>query len=473
MSAIGDYIHFTSKGYYTYGASKNIPNFGYDNQQNFIQSRLNNFSLKNVDLIQLEDAINAIKEPTTSGDIAQIQNLVKQQLKESFNDNINSIDLNTMTVDVDNPTLQLSPTQRHLNENSQLVFNIKEITSKINQIEEEVSKNPLLKGATLSGSNITLQAKVEQLKQLYKEIYGKTAKQIASWGYKYKGIPSHPSSSKINQLRKEVNAIIEQFFAFLPVPVMEGKLWENVIKVAGYVATGVGIQELKNSLQIKNTGDTNINVKIANNFIKTPKVQDTINNVLRINANGEISRKSKVDISLNWNNGETVNISAKNVTLHEKYGWISVVDQSPFLVMIAGIDINFINHYLNYYTLHDRQQKPIKDDNLIYQDMKRILFYEAVSGDNFSNNIDIANVFALNDKASGKIKLYYMGDLIKKITDARDISVKMNNQNINSYYFRNDWQKTLDQRIANLIIQLHQAKVSVAFNIGGTSNVFN
>lgn len=472
MSAIGDYIHFTSKGYYTYGASKNTVNFNYDNQQALIQNRLNNFATKNVDLTELEDAINAIKDPVADGDIAEIQNVVVQHLRQSFNYNINSIDLNTMTVDVDNPSLQLSPAQRHLNENSQLVFNIKEITSKINQIEEAISKDPILKGATVSGSNITLKEKVEQLKQLYHEIYGKTAKQIASWGYKYKGIPSRPSSSKINQLRKQVNAIIEEFFAFLPIPVMEGKLWENVIKIAGYVATGAGVEAMKESLQVKNTGDTNIKVKISNNFIKTPKVQDTINNLLKINAKGEISRRSKVDVSLTWNNGEAVNISAKNVTLKEKYGWISVVDNSPLLVMIAGINTNFINHYLNYYTLHDRQQKPIKDDNLIYQDMKRILFYEAVSGDNFSNSIDIANVFALNDKVSGKIKLYYMGDLVKKITDARDISVKMNNQNIANYYFHNDWQKTLDQRIANLIIQLHQAKVSVAFNIGGSSSVF-
>lgn len=471
MSAIGDYIHFSSKGYFIYGASKNKINKNYNNQQDLIQNRINNFSLQKTKLSDIQDTINAIKDPTAKGNILAVQEVVKQHLKKSFENNIKSVDLNNMTVDTDNPSLQLSPVHRHLNENSQLVFNIKEITSKINQIEEEISKNPLLQNAIVPGTNMTLPKKIQELKSLYRDIYGKTAKQIKSWGYTYKGIPDRPSSSQINLLRKEVNAIIEQFFAFLPIPVMEGSLWENVIKVAGYVASGASLQEIKNSLQIKNVGDTNINIQIKNNFIKTPKVQETFNNLLQIKTDGSISRRSKVDVSLEWKTEDPINISAKNVTLHEKYGWISTVSDSPLLVMIAGVDANFINHYLNYYTLHNRKQEKIQDDKNIYQDMKYLLFYQSITGDNFNNEIDIANVFAINDKTTGKIKLYYMGDLIKKIDNA-NISVKLNNQNINSYYFHNNWAETLDQRIANLIIQLHQAKVSVAFNIGGYSGVF-
>lgn len=477
MSAIGDYVHFTSQGYYTYGASKNTKNHSYNKK--FIENLGNNLKQPQVTTLkELEDAINAIKngsqKNTYTANISKVQELVKKQLIESFTDTINSVNLNNMTVDTDTPSLQLSPAKRYLNKNThKLEFDLKKITQKINQIEEEIIKSPVLGKTTMPNSNVTLFNKVEELKNLYKEIYTKTAKEIANLGYEYDGIPTQLSSSKINQLRKEINSVIDEFFAFLPVPVMEGKLWENVIKVAGYVAQGKGINEIQNILQQQNQGDKSVNIKFdKNNFIQSPKVKETINDVLQIDTQGEITRnKSKVDISLYWEKaGENINISAKNVTLHENYGWISVVSDSPLLVMVAGVDANFINHYLNYYTLHNRKQEQIKDEINIYQDMKKVLFYEAITGDNFSNNIDIANVFALNDKTSGNIKLYYMGDLVKKILnvvdDATNISVKMNNVNIKDYYFHNEWQETLDQRIANLIIQLHQAKVSVKFNIG-------
>ena len=98
--------------------------------------------------------------------------------------------------------------------------------------------------------------------------------------------------------------------------------------------------------------------------------------------------------------------------------------------MLAGLDANFVNHYLNVAITHsDRKSKAsmIGEGKEIKQDMKKALFYQALTGDNFSiKNNDIANVFAVNDKVTGKFRLVAMDDLLGEIiNNLRAISVTL------------------------------------------------
>jgi hypothetical protein len=111
--------------------------------------------------------------------------------------------------------------------------------------------------------------------------------------------------------------------------------------------------------------------------------------------------------------------------------------------MIAGMDSNFVNHYLNLYSLHgdlDTKQKNIKlpDSDRIGDEMRLSLFYEALTGDNYTSQIDAANVFAINDKVHHRFRLIPIGQIIDDLENKmQGISVDINNIALKKYYFDN------------------------------------
>ena len=137
--------------------------------------------------------------------------------------------------------------------------------------------------------------------------------------------------------------------------------------------------------------------------------------------NGTLSttRKSqgKIDVLLKWQ-GRDLKISAKNVNLQACY--IHILSGSPFLYMIQDLNGDFVNHFINVYSIQQKRgslaAKFAKQRKDSMDAMKFILMYKALTGDNYNRNA--ANVFAINDNsASGKgsIKVYTMEQLIHKI----------------------------------------------------------
>ena len=51
------------------------------------------------------------------------------------------------------------------------------------------------------------------------------------------------------------------------------------------------------------------------------------------------------------------------------------------------------------------------------------------------------------------------------------ISVTAKGQNLKNIYFKNNWATTLDERIANILQQLHAIKITVKFNLAGAINL--
>ena len=143
--------------------------------------------------------------------------------------------------------------------------------------------------------------------------------------------------------------------------------------------------------------------------------------------------------------------------------------------MIQNIDAEFVNHYLNTFSKHHILQKNGNfkeeknlDNEKLANEMKLSLFYVGLTGDNYGREIDTANVFAINDKNGRGIKLVYMDDIIKRVSQATNfISVKIKEMPLRNYRFKNTPVLGDPQaRIANVIAEMHAAKIHASFNAG-------
>ena len=261
---------------------------------------------------------------------------------------------------------------------------------------------------------MSVKKQVQQAKKLYRSIFGDSLKSIERRGYKSKHTPQEMSSAEIERLRVIMNNIISEYFQYPAVSLMEGTLFEAVLGLAGYVGSGAAMSNIKEELDKWNGksfanvtgGITNILVECPNNFMQAPKVQQVLNekgHMVQINNQGYIQRaQNKIDVLFEWKN-EPIKISAKNIKIYnDNYAWVTVVSDSPLLVMIAGMDPDYINHYLNLYSTHKlpsgNTRGTIVDSNNIIDDLKYCLFYEGLTCSNFNNLADLANVFAVNDK---------------------------------------------------------------------------
>lgn len=459
MSAIGDYVHLTAKGYERYGISKNGNKIGFN--KNNVAMNFKKSLIKTKDLEEIKKIINQIRNPESikdgnSAKAKQAQKIALQILQQKYGEAIQGIDFDYNVVEGNFiKGLDVAKRVRHKDKEGRLVLDRGKTINALDRLENNM-KEEILKEDSL---NIDVNMLKEEVR-IYKD-YAR----IIQNDYKEKGFPTPEILSDMNILRKNINEIIDCFNSTPPIDVYNGQLWQIITGLVGYVAGGTAIEELEKKVF---KGSKNVEISINNNFIKNPKIQQEINSLARIRANGTISRRSKVDIQLLYNNTD-FKISNKSINIKD-HTWITVVSDSPLLVMIMGMDANFVNHYLNYYSYH-LDNKKINDEEGIYKIMKANLFYQGLTGDNFSNNnIDIANVLAINDKLTGNINLIPMGEIVQKIDEKiNNISVLFNDEPLNYYYFKNQFvpkeEGGFEQRIINLVQELHSVKVKAAFNI--------
>ena len=460
MSAIGEYVHYYGMNYLMHGTTRKGNFSNYESQKSKIKDLAGSMKVQNPKTLkQIQQTVNSIKTGSNQY-FKDIRSLVQKQIIEKYQKKVGSANLNNFTVDLANPSsVTASPISAHIQDHK-LVFSVKELTEKVNKVQQNLKQLVARKEIDVG----IAEKYSEELKTLYEKIYKESENQIKQWGYE-KAYTKNSNSKDIARMREMMNNIIQQYMQYAPVNLYEGTLWETVLKAAGYVASGAGMKEIEEGIKSLQ-GQQNVKIEVKNNFMDSFKINETINKYVKMDTKGQISRRSKVDVTMIWNN-QQINISAKNIRIWGKYHWIDVVSESPLLVMVMGMDPNFVNHYLNVYSLHDSTQSVLPDNWNIADDMKYALFYEGLTGHNFANNNDIANVMAINDKNTGNVRLIDMTTILNRLEDnITAISVLVGGSNIKSVHFKNIWQNTLEERIVNIIDQLHALKVNIKFNLG-------
>lgn len=477
MGAIGDYVHLSWKGYLVHGPTRDgkASDYQYDSGKQYQEIKRRVYSrLSAQNTSQLSEVENLINQIRTSDEtmFQDIRQEIEEELRQSFGDYIKSIDFSKGIVEISVPNISRAVGRIKAEETKDK--NLEKLIKKINLLEDILAEKIAAKDGLSEGEFQELVNTKNNIEDLYNQCFIAVDTTLGQRGYKSR--PWSKKNGKRDELRKAANAAIAKYAQYPPLSLIEGTLWEYILAAAQQNATrkaemtvkAITEETIKKNLKGQNYAQVQFNL---DNFSKNYNIQQTVGERMRLSISDDgqdvlLSRRSKTDVSLSWNSS-LFNISAKNVKIsNNSYKWTAAVSDSPMLAMISGLDSTFVNHYLNVATTHPDNSNMKKEGVNIKQDMKYSLFYQALTGDNLVGQSDIANIFAINDKATGKFKLVYMNQILNSLENSIGaISVKLGNSNIMDYLFTNNKNKTTEERIRQLIMELHATKISASFNV--------
>lgn len=421
MSAIGDYIHLKAEGYSKYGIAKNDKYNGeatnlassIDAQKTEIYNRLTNNtkSIKNENIETFEAILNTTKEELEKQkeDDNSIRAQLKKRLDNKFEETMGEIDWSTLNVSKKQGQKNSIPYARQ--------------NTKLSTIEEDVQQlNKILKKlrSTDGVSNIEeISQQITALNKQYKKLKNNIIKtdrgQTIASLLNNKKYDSETLFQNFEAFRKNLNTSISQYASMPAINLQKGDLFENLIALAPLTAQKIAVDAIEEKMY--KTGFV-----LGGQREKVEFNKQVFKNITTGFENGTLSTsrnaQGKIDVLLKWQ-GEDLKISAKNVNLQAYY--VHILSGSSFLYMIQDLNGDFVNHFINVYSIQDKTKNSLsgqfkKQREISMDTMKFALMYKALTGDNYQRKA--ANVFAINDNTSsgkGSIKVYTMNQLIEKI----------------------------------------------------------
>ena len=214
-------------------------------------------------------------------------------------------------------------------------------------------------------------------------------------------------------------------------------------------------------------------------LISLKKYTKTKNNTLRLQG----SVQDKTDIVFGWSlenpslSNQKFRISAKNVNLAKDafFKNITIVSGSSLLYMIQQADATLVNHFLNISVERNKEaDKGIKMTSRgltetfisrVHKELEAFLILEAFIG----TRGDPASIFLVNDNSQhGRVRAFNMSTLLNNLTESMNFfTVKIGDGKISDLVetIKNDYSENgPEARIAQVLQQIHQKKVSVSFD---------
>ena len=223
-------------------------------------------------------------------------------------------------------------------------------------------------------------------------------------------------------------------------------------------------------------------------LISLKKYTKTKNNTLRLQG----SVQDKTDIVFGWSlenpslSNQKFRISAKNVNLAKDafFKNITIVSGSSLLYMIQQADATLVNHFLNISVERNKEaDKGIKMTSRgltetfisrVHKELEAFLILEAFIG----TRGEPASIFLVNDNSQhGRIRAFNMSTLLDNLAKNMNLfTVKIGDGKISDLVetIKNDYHENgPDDRIAQVLQQIHQKKVSVSFDPKYLDNLRN
>lgn len=477
MSAIGDYVHYTAKGYNQYGIAHKGENPSFMNYADHKAKTLAKLHQSKLDDKKgLEDAITSILSPQDDSGSpgAQIQSAVQAMLEEKFGAALGRINWETGNI-TKGTTNGSGGTIAAIKDGAgQMSIELSTILKRVQAIEQMRDMIP---------NSQTKEELNDRVKQIYSELnqiltQKKTGiigqlRAIVGAGVSYDVDGVTISNQMINlgsaaSVITLINQTLKEYAATPPINLEKGDLFEEVIYLAPAVArlsAGERMQDILGSLGGGVVGGARTKVEInlkeftgdldygALNF-KGSAVSETHQAAVSFGAS-----QDKVDVNLEWN-GNVIPISAKNVNLSSSFG-VHILSGSSLLYLIQDEGNDFVTHYMNIIASHP-DGGVTAGLQAAHEAAKLALLYKALTGDTYGKE-SVAEIFLVNDNSRpGGVYIYEMQDLIQKASENLDMYVKINPE-LSSISLANRWyDEGYSGRITDLVNQMHQIKISVA-----------
>lgn len=233
---------------------------------------------------------------------------------------------------------------------------------------------------------------------------------------------------------------------------LHGAYGETLVHMADDVIRYKSGKELENTIkEALKTGETRTEFQIDEKMI-APIVQKTFQEDTGINLYQIRATQDKVDASISIND-QNIEASIKAYTPKGNIVTAHLQDVSLITNLLAT-ENQFANHWIN---LHAHSISNTNMDN----ELQRHIEYEALAAGNLlKKGSSVADTFVVIDAVNGKVYSQSVKEILTKGNNNFILKPILNSIRIN-----NNYAQTLEQRISNILLSLHQQKISVSYKV--------
>lgn len=478
MSALGDYIHLSYRGYKKYGASRSTlqssaPNYSVEVINNRIQNQLrsqnNGKDIDDKTIALLEARLKSNTDDKIMTEIAEWTQVKPQFIRvihELLQKRCNAIKGAARITRVSQGNAYAT-----LKEGGDVVTPVE---GKANLFQFPNSQQ-----WTTSESQQSLSKKHMEAKKLYKEIQILIDKinatgnnvndflKLCALFQQYSNLTIDPNKSTVASIQNALKAIHYKG----AVTEISGAFGEMIVALGDNVVDSLAESEIADHIYRVVKGHESSDILIPKKAISTGyflnKTSSQDSNKYYI-----ATTKNKVDVE--------IDIAEDKVFASVKAGSpatskprpdlqdVSLFATLAFLNSYPGLQ-DFGNHWLNIHTSHTHQGYPSTPDlsnpswDLI---VKKEVAYQALSSGNpFKQGVNSANVFVYIHRATGKVYVRSVQKLLDEIGENNNGRIGGLNAISKVHLNKNIRQAEIWQRIQDVLRQLHQVKIQVALNI--------
>lgn len=445
MSALGDYIHFNKSNYLKYGTSR------YGESSDPLVNSLNQQKQSNMQKINSINDIN----PTILNELKQriskesTQKEAYEMAQDLLNYNKNIVDaekrikeqiINNVPKNFQGGNVRLVKKNLKINSSLTNVETAKKYRRRIYDNINVINKNIEL-GKPVKESSI--QSLLDNCSNFFNYLGIENSK------LEFLKVKNLNEKNTVNALKSVIQSLsIDE----ATKATLHGTYGEILVNITSDQIRIKAEKELYDSVKSAlSTGATRASFKIDESSL-TPKVATVFQEKTGLNLYQVKATQDKVDASVTINN-YPIEASVKAYT--PKGNVIRPHLQDINLITnLIKTEAQFANHWIS---LHAYDQMNIEEAD---ETLKKHLEYEAlVSGNLLKSGNLVADTFIVIDVSQGRVYTKSTKDILNQGTNF------ILNPSLNSIFFKNEFASTWEERIANILIQMHQKKISVMYKV--------
>jgi hypothetical protein len=455
MSAIGNYIHLNFKNYQQYGTAQygESPQYfinSYNAQKAKNQQQIQ--VLKNRDISQatLEELKRRVANESNQNEarqLAQLQ-LNYSQAENDFSTNTKAKILSEVGKNIGKVTYL---TNKNIISDNSLV-KIEEAIKYRNRLYDNID---------------SLNKDMENPNHKFKDLEGRIQTIINNFDgfFNSLGISTiYGNLSSLFKIKADSNTLtaLKAFVQTISLneankATFNGVYGETLVNMADDVAQNLGQKELINyTKEALKTGAITSTFQIDETMI-SKEVQQIFQQDTGINLYQIRSSQNKVDASITIKN-QKVEASVKAYTPKGNILTPHLQDVS-LISSLVTTENQFGNHWLN---LHMQSAKNMSSNTSDADEiLKQHIAYEALAAGNLlKTDATIADTFVAIDVVKGRVYVQRISDIL-----SNDFSSFIFKPVLQSLTFENNRADTWEQRISNILQQIHQNKISVSYRV--------